>query len=163
MLIKYTTKLSKENVNGFSQEISNNLEGGNDKKFDLDTNFNPANDLKNNFSVKDFQTYCFELENGNTFNSDILDFIKSDYEDITFVQVACHNSSDDSKIPIRFNVSLKINGNATVFSLGSLSIFTLGNLKDNLVDGIFINNILVPSEKSAFLTISIGTKSKNNS
>lgn len=161
MILKYLTKLQKSNGDFSSQELSNNLEGGSDSKFDYATTYNQATELSNNFSVKEVQIFSFELPNGNTFNRNIFELINANFSDITFIQITCHESVNDSKIPIRFNVNLRVDGSAALFNLGKMSILTLANLYDNKVDQIFLNELTVPADNSAFLSIIIGTKNDN--
>lgn len=160
MELKYTTTVEKTYAAGM-QKISNTIQGGSDEKYERETNYNPATSLANNFNVKDCQTFTIELPNGNTLNIDILQYVKSNFGDINFIQVSCFESTEENKIPIRFKVTIKVNGNTTNFELGKMSILALGNIHDNKIEKIFLNDILLPAKKSGLLVVTIGTKNDN--
>ena len=153
MKLEYISKIKKTFNGDENQEsITNKILGGDSKEFDTPDNYNTTTDLSNDFKVDSVQTFVYNLKQNNTFNVDLLSLVNvSDKKKISFVNISCLDESDE--IPIRFNVSIKV---VTLFELGKMSTFTLGNLKNGNVEQLFVNNIIVANEKKAKIIITIG-------
>ena len=167
MEIKITTKIEKHlygDVNDQNQNIQKTVEiltGGSSSTFDQEIGYDQATDIKNNFSVRDAQTFEFVLEEGNTFNKDILTLINSPKDKLTFINMYAVETTGNSIIPARFKVSAEIGGVGGIVELGVMSSFSLANFLSIKFTKLFINDVKVPTDKSVLLVVNIGSSHKN--
>ena len=147
----------KENT----MKITNSISAGSSKDFDTASQ-NEATTLFNDFSVKEIERKDFELGTNNVFDLDIFTKLKTPPEDICFIHIFCYEASDIQKTnPLRFSVNIKTGtGNLDLGKLSQLSMF---NIKDSLITGITITDIIVPNVsgsnpvKVAVLSIIVGS------
>lgn len=168
MEVKITTTIDKLLYGGDGNNTSNLQKlqsiviGGSTDKYETPTGYDPAAKLENDFTIKDSQTFEFDLDENNAFNKDILTLINSPAADLTLLHVFCIETENAPTIlPVKFKVSAEINGVGGTVELGEMTVFSLQNMKVNKFTKLFINSIIVPPESKALLVISLGSRNKN--
>jgi hypothetical protein len=144
-----------------TMKLINAITGGSSKDFDTASQ-NPSTTLFNDFSVKEIERKDFELNNLNVFDLDIFTKLRTPPEDMCFIHVFCYEASDTQKSnPLRFSVNIKTGtGN---LDLGKMSQLSLFNIKESLITGLTISDIVVPNvpnsnpNKIAILSIVVGS------
>lgn len=150
MNIKISNKIE------ISDTISESVRGGDRVNFDW-SYYGTSNEDDTTMDDKDFlfsnaNKFVYELKHGNTF--DLLlqqDVIKCDSTDnISSIHIFCYESTSINRFkkPIRFDLFLEdLN-----ISLGKMSEFSLGNLKE-LSSDIRISGVDIPIDSKATLII----------
>ena len=168
MEVKITTTIEKT-LFGNSSENQNNVQklqsmqiGGSTNKYETPIGYDITTELKNDFTIKDTQTFEFDLGKGNTFNRDILTLINTSVVDITFLHIYCVETTNVNElIPIKFKLSAEINAMGGVLELGEMTAFSMLNLKSTKFTKLFINDIVVPEDLKALLVVTLGSRNKN--
>lgn len=157
MEFKITSKIAfNENENDFRKSVNPNM-------FDYTYVADSDEVIPNgDFAVLDFKItnankFVYDLKPNNNF--DILikeDILKcNSIDNVVSLHIFCYESTSIKpfKTPIKFDVTLEdVN-----FTLGSMSEFSIGNIK-GLSSDVRINNIIVPIESKATLVIIAATK-----
>ena len=157
-LIKHLALDNDSGKNGITFESI--TRGGSSSEFYHKNDYDQAVALENNFEVRDVQVFSQDLQNGNTYSIDVLSFLKNPKTSISFLEVFCIESTDSQKkIPIRF--SLSISNDTDTLPFGTLSSFSLNNIRDSKLRTITISDIGIPSDKKGQLFIILGTSERH--
>lgn len=151
----------------YADEINGNLGSDNNGfnfnyQYDGDSSVVVPDPIPTDVVIKDYlmntaDRKVYELKPGNSFSKTLIGDILSNIplDNLVGVYIYCYESTKGKNfsLPIRFDVFIE----DTDFKLGSMSEFSIGNIKE-LSSDIRIEGITVPTEAKANLVIILITK-----
>lgn len=158
-LVKRITRIFQDNDPRNEVMLESLSTGGSGAEFFYKLGYDQADELSNNFEVREVQPFVWDLYPNNTFSEDVLAWVRTPGA-ISFVDIICVEAGDQEKrIPVRFNLALQ--KGADVIEIGYVSGFNICNGIPVDIDGILISDVRVPEGKVANLIVHVGCSTRD--